>query len=82
MLRSFFTLLAFLTILSAHKALAYNIEDYAITERATFDALLKASSAEKPAALRFLNSVLPVTCALVGPEGKNVSLAPSINLPD
>ena len=44
MLRSFFTLLAFLTILSAHKALAYKIEDYAITERATFDALLKANN--------------------------------------
>ena len=44
MLRSFFTLLAFLTVFSAHQALAYDLEDYATTEQATFDALVKANN--------------------------------------
>ena len=43
MFRSFFSLLAFLTILSSYAALAYDIEDYATTERATYDALVKAN---------------------------------------
>ena len=43
MFRSFFSLLAFLTILSSYAALAYDIEDYATTERATYYALVKAN---------------------------------------
>lgn len=44
MFRSFFSLLAFLTILSSHAALAYDVEDYSMTDNATLDAMDKASN--------------------------------------
>jgi hypothetical protein len=43
MLRISFKLITFITILTASSAMAYDPQDYATTEKATFDALVKAN---------------------------------------
>jgi hypothetical protein len=62
MLRSIFSLLTILSVLSAHESLAYDPEDYATTERATHEALVKATD-------EFVKAGGPHQAALEGYRG-------------
>jgi hypothetical protein len=74
MLRTFFSLLTILTVLSAHDSLAYDPKDYAETERATHDALVKATN-------EFVLTGGPHQAALEGYRGAVMEYSSTISIP-
>lgn len=74
MLRSFFSLITVLAILSTHEVLAYDVEDYRVTENATYDALVKATN-------EFVLSGGPHQAALEGYRGAVMEYSSTLSIP-